>query len=77
LLIRHQRSVPPRRIHYSSDPFPISIIQRRAEINVEPLNNYFEEDAIIDDENAYELVHMDNEEGNDESKCDESTEEGV
>jgi hypothetical protein len=71
----HQRSVLPRRIQYSSEPFPISIIQRRAEIDAEHVNNYYDKDAIIDDENAHELVHMDNEESNDESECDESTEE--
>jgi hypothetical protein len=71
----HQQSVPPQRIQYFSEPFPISIIQRRAEIDVELVNNYYNEDAIIDDENANELVHMDNEESNDQSECDESTEE--
>ena len=73
----HQRSVPPRRIQYSSEPFPIGIIQRRAEIDIEVVNNYYDKDAIIDDENAHELVHMDNEESksDDESECDESTEE--
>ena len=61
----HQQSVLPRSIQYSSEPFPISIIQRRAEINVELVNNCYGEDAIIDDENAHELVHMDNKESND------------
>jgi hypothetical protein len=71
----HWRSVPPRRIQYSSEPFPTSIIQRRAEINVELVNNYYNKDAIIDDKNAHELVRIDNEESNDQSECDESTEE--
>jgi hypothetical protein len=73
VLILHQQSVPPRRIQYSSEPFPISIIQRRADIDIELVNNYYIKDTIIDDENAHELVHMDNEESNDESECDEST----
>jgi hypothetical protein len=63
----HQRSVPPRRNQYSSEPFLISIIQRRAEIGVELVNNYYNEDAVSDDENAHELVHKGNEESNDES----------
>jgi hypothetical protein len=71
----HQRSVPPRRIQYSSEPFPIGIIQRRAEIDIEVVNNYYDKDAIIDDENAHELVHMENEESNDASECDENSEE--
>jgi hypothetical protein len=71
----HQLSVPCRRILYSTEPFPISIIQRSAEIDVELVNNYYDEDAIIDDENSHELVHIDNKESNDESDCDESREE--
>ncbi len=49
----------------------------RYDLNVELVNNYYNKDAIIDDENAHELVHMDNEESksDDESECDESTEE--
>jgi hypothetical protein len=49
----------------------------RYDLNVELVNNYYNEDAIIDDESAHELVHMDNEESksNAESECDESTEE--
>jgi hypothetical protein len=65
--------VLPRRIQYSSEPFPISIIQRRAEIDVELVKYYYDKYAIIDDENAPELVHMDNQESKDESECDEST----
>jgi hypothetical protein len=38
---------------YFSKPFPMSIIQQRAEINVELVNNYYNEYAIIDDENAH------------------------
>jgi hypothetical protein len=49
----------------------------RYDLDVELVNNYYDEDAIIDDENAHELVHMDNEESksDDESECDESTNE--
>jgi hypothetical protein len=49
----------------------------RYDVNVELVNNYYDKDTIADDENAHELVHMDNEErqSNDESECDESTEE--
>jgi hypothetical protein len=71
----HQRSVLPRRTQFFSEPFTISIIQRRAEIDVELINNYYNKDANIDAENAHELVHMDNEESDDESECDESTED--
>jgi hypothetical protein len=53
------------------------------DLDIELVNNDYNKDAIIDDENAHELVHMDNEENksNDESdvmrsqksECDEST----
>ncbi len=57
------------------------MIQRSAEIDVELVNNYYNEDAIIDDENAHELVHMDNKKAMmrvsvmraQKSECDEST----
>ncbi len=53
------------------------ILTLNLSINNELVNNYYNKDAIIDDENIHELLHMDNEESksNDESECDESTEE--
>ena len=46
----------------------------RYDLDVELVNNYYDKDDIIDDENAYEVENMAVEESDDESDCDESTE---